>query len=72
MQATIGATDGAPREYHISSATSYRACSTFSGGFTRVSHIALEEAVQLHLECMKEDGEEILREESYGVAVETG
>ena len=29
----------------------------------------IEEAVQLHLECLKEDGESIPREESYRLAV---
>ena len=29
-------------------------------------------AIELHLECMKEDGEEIPGEESYKVAVEAG
>jgi len=32
----------------------------------------IREAIELHLECMKEDGEEIPREESYKVAIETG
>jgi len=31
----------------------------------------IREAIELHLECMKEDGEEIPREESYKVAIET-
>ncbi len=29
----------------------------------------IKEAIELHLECMKEDGEEIPKEESYKVAV---
>jgi len=32
----------------------------------------IEEAVQLHLECIRNDVEEIPGEESYGVAVEAG
>ena len=32
----------------------------------------VREAIELHLECMKEDGEEIPKEESYKVAVEAG
>jgi len=29
----------------------------------------IKEAIDLHIECMKEDGEEIPREESYKVAI---
>jgi antitoxin HicB len=31
----------------------------------------IREAIELHLECMKEDGEEIPKEESYKVAVKS-
>jgi predicted RNase H-like HicB family nuclease len=32
----------------------------------------VKEAIDLHIECLREDGEEILHEESYKVAVESG
>ena len=32
----------------------------------------VKEAIELHLECMREDGEEIPREESYKITVRTG
>jgi predicted RNase H-like HicB family nuclease len=32
----------------------------------------IKEAIDLHIECMREDGEEIPREESYKVAIKAG